>query len=85
MTEEVDEIRRLQEARSASALKNTLAVGFATFTTFATMASIAVSILALIASFLGYFLVQLRKNRLMIRKLQQAGLVGDTKNSCTWC
>lgn len=27
MTEEVDEIRRLQEARSASALKNTLAVG----------------------------------------------------------
>lgn len=41
----------------------------------ASMASIGLSILVLVTAFVGYFFLNLRKNRLKIRRLQQARIV----------
>ncbi|KAL5414553.1 hypothetical protein PMIN04_008957 [Paraphaeosphaeria minitans] len=48
------------------------------------MASTAFSILALVVALVGYFLLELRKNRMKIRRLQQAGIDMPAEHSFVW-
>ncbi|KAJ4360314.1 uncharacterized protein N0V89_000875 [Didymosphaeria variabile] len=48
------------------------------------MASAPLSVLVLLAALVGYFFFKLRKNRLMIRRLQQAGLDMPSDHSFIW-
>ncbi|KAL5378516.1 hypothetical protein DPSP01_009097 [Paraphaeosphaeria sporulosa] len=48
------------------------------------MASTAYSILVLLATLVGYFFFKLRKNRMKIRRLQQAGIDMPAEHSFVW-